>query len=67
MMRLVADQIWWAVSERRRAWSLRSLVLATTSHKAISNVMPKLHDASHQTIMLRSGLALGIIKPMGNA
>jgi hypothetical protein len=49
---------------------IRTLALAHTSGFAIGfqlNQLQPLTELSHKTIMLKTGLRLGFIQPMGNA
>jgi len=48
----------------RRDW-FKEEALATISRGAMARAMPELHPATLQTIILRAGLTLGILRPMG--
>lgn len=46
----------------RPDWSLKNLALSGVSLRAINNTLPEMHDASHTTVVLKSGLRLGLLK-----
>lgn len=45
----------------------RSNALQCSSWLAIGCMLPPFHDLSYQTIVLRTGLKLGFIRPFGGA
>jgi hypothetical protein len=49
----------------RRDWSLKNDALSGASLRAIANLQPEIHDATVQTIMLKTGIRLGIISIAG--
>jgi hypothetical protein len=57
-------------SKRGRIRRIRILALTHTSGFAIGfqlNQLQPFHELQHKTIVLRIGLRLGFIQPMGNA
>ena len=45
--------------------SLKALCLSCCDRRALAYQLGKLHDATHKTLMLRSGLRLGFINHIG--
>jgi hypothetical protein len=54
----VAMWLRWAC---RRNISFKTEALSTISQRALAAVMPPLHDMSHQAIVLKSGIRLGLL------
>jgi hypothetical protein len=49
---------------KERLHRFKLALLCSTSHRALAPQLVKLHDASLQTVILRSGLRLGLISPV---
>jgi hypothetical protein len=49
---------------RRRLSRFAKALSDTASVPAVAYQLPPLHDASAQTVLLRSGIALGLVSPL---
>jgi hypothetical protein len=53
----------WAIGGRGP--SLKALCLCCCDRRTLAYQLGQIHDATHRTIMLRSGLRLGFLTPLG--